>query len=174
MPFTKLPQDMLQYEINRHLDPLSRAEFNGVLKPDERIYSKFPANYALKHAILTSHKAYHAIVSELNYNLEYVGGGIVDARGLSFEKKCVKCLRRLFAFFKNPLNSLIFLHRYDLKKKCISAFTMMTGRDFPLYTHIDPFSVADLVEEATLVLNDLQAVVETGKNMTLADHKSIY
>ena len=174
MPFTKLPQDMLQYEINRHLDPLSRAEFNGVLKPDDRVYNKFPADYPLKHAILTSHRTYHAIVSELNYNLEYVGGGIVDVHGLSFETKCVKGLHRLFAFYKNPHNSLIFLHKEDLKKKCISAITMMTGHDFPLYAHIDSFLVADLIEEATLVLKNLETIAETGSNMTLKDHKSIY
>ena len=174
MSFTLMPQDMLQHEINRFLDPLSRAEFNGVLKPDERVYKKFPVNYSLKHAILTAHKAYHAIVSELNYNLDYVGDGIVDEHGMSFEKKSVKGLRRLFAFFKNPHNSLIFMHKPDLKLQFTSGVAMMAGPNLDLYYYLDQELVADLRAEATGVLAILELFPETGTSMTLKDHESIY
>jgi hypothetical protein len=174
MSFTLMPQDMLQHEINHFLDPLSRAEFNGVLKPDERVYKKFPLDYALKHAILTAHKAYHAIVAELNYNLDNVGLGVVDSRGMSFEKKAVKGLRRFFAFFKNPLNSLIFMHKPDLKKQFTSGIAMMAGPRLDLYYYLDEELVAELRAEATHVLATINAIRVVGTSLTLKDHESIY
>jgi hypothetical protein len=172
--FTTLPQDVLQYVMSPFLDPLSRTTFNTVTKPDERVYKKFPADYALKHAILTAHKAYHTIVSELNYNLDNIGGGVVDARGISFEEKCVKGLWRLFNFFKNPHNSLIFMHKTDWKKQCISVITLMTRPDMDLYYYLDPYVIADLRTAAASVLAHIEAVADTGRSMTLKTHKSIY
>jgi hypothetical protein len=172
--FSKLPQDMLQHEINRYLDPNSRGDFNAVLKSSERVYKKFPTDYALKHAILTAHKTCRTIVSELYYNLENIGGGIVDSRGVSFERKSVKCLRRLFAFFKNPHNSVIFMYISDLKDISISLITSLTESNLDLYYRLDSCLVADLKTEAASVLAYVATITNTGLSMTLTDYKSIY
>jgi len=172
--FTHLPQDMLQHEINRYLDPNSRCDFNAVLKSSERVYKKFPTDYALKHAILTAHKTCSTIVSELYYNLENIGSGIVDSRGLSFEKKSVKCLRRLFAFFKNPHNSVIFMYISDLKDISTTLITSLAESNLQLYYYLDAHLVAELRTEAASVLAYVATIAETGRSMTLTDYKSIY
>ena len=51
MSFALLPQDILQWEINKWLTAGDRVSFNMVLQADERVYKKFDRNFAEKHSL---------------------------------------------------------------------------------------------------------------------------
>jgi len=129
--FTMLPQDMLQHEINRFLDPISRAEFNAVIKPDERVYMKFPPGHAIKHAIKVKHNMYEVIAQ-------------TTIRALSLLQRpdppvdvAVRGLKKLFAFLGDDANAIIFMHKIGLKEKMIHMLEMWMDDDNELYDYLE-------------------------------------
>jgi hypothetical protein len=117
--FTALPQDVLQYEINRYLNPESRAEFNAVLKPDERIYKKLPTDYALKHAIKTTFNAYTSIGLLADFYTEEIYG--TDYRRMSAAICGEKTLIRMFNLWFQPLNALAIMYQRGLKEQLLRS-----------------------------------------------------
>ena len=131
MPFTKLPQDMLQHEINNFLDAESRADFNAVLKPDERVHKKMPSDYALKHAIKTSFNAYTSIGLLANSYIEEIGGG--EYRRQRAATGAEKTLLRMFNLWFKPLNALAIMHQSGLKEQLL--------RSLESWMEDDPYNV---------------------------------
>ena len=119
MSFTLMPQDMLQYEINRFLDPESRAEFNAVLKPDERIYKKLSPDYALKHAIKVTYNSYTRMGLLVNFYIGEMYGG--DFRRQISAQGAEKTLMNMFNLWHTPLNTLAIMYQRDLKAKIIRS-----------------------------------------------------
>jgi len=119
MPFIALPQDMLQYEINRYLNPESRAEFNAVLKPDMRVYKKLPTDYALKHAIKTTFNAYTSIGLLADSYIEEIGGS--EYRSQRAATGGEKTLIRMFNLWFQPLNALAIMYQRGLKEQLLRS-----------------------------------------------------
>lgn len=65
--FNFIPLDVLQYVINTFLTPEERGNFNAVLEPTERVFKKFPTNFAEKHALKIAYKAQMRHANLLNY-----------------------------------------------------------------------------------------------------------
>jgi hypothetical protein len=114
--FTRLPQDMLQHEINRFLDPVSRAEFNAVLKADERVYKKMPKDFAIAFDIEVKRAHYEGIVTRLNFRLSRLdwGGSHHFDYETSNPARAEKELKKMFAFFQAPSTAIIFAHKERL------------------------------------------------------------
>jgi len=120
--FTNLPQDMLQHEITRFLDHRDSLSFNEVLRRNERVYKKLPADYALKHALKTKRLHFETIVTRLNLLLHQLGCSTAfgfDAESHRWAALATTELKKVFAFLKDPLNSLIFMYLPKLKEKMI-------------------------------------------------------
>jgi hypothetical protein len=126
-PFTRLPQDMLQHEINIFLDAESRADFNAVLKPDERVHKKMAPNYALKHAIKTSFNAYTGIGLLADSYIEEIGGG--EYRRQRAATGAEKALTRMFNLWFQPLNALAIMHQSGLKEQLLRSLESWMEND---------------------------------------------
>jgi len=117
---------------------------------------KFSADWKRMHQEIMSIDTYMAIKRDLQYYLMNCGGCIVDEYGISFEKKTAKAMKRLFKFFKNPLNSLFFRKTLAIQTSCAALIEQMVDPNYELYRYIrqNEFLIADLMEEArtTLVL----------------------
>jgi hypothetical protein len=154
--FTALPQDMLQWEISRFLNPLSRAEFNCVLQPDERVYKKLPADYALAHQIRTVHGAYQKLAMKVNVRMEMAGD---DARGRKSAAFAVIYLRSFFAFFEDPMNALAVMYQNNLKASLLrSLATWGDDNDTDLYDFITEDEKDEIKENALKAISVIEAI----------------
>jgi hypothetical protein len=113
--FTGLPQDVLQYEINPYLDPLSRIEWNKVLKPDERVYTKFPKDYAICHQLQVSLIIYQKILYNINecYNSQYTP---------DLPERMHFLLYRYAYFFLDCRNELVLKHLHKKKNDFLLSY----------------------------------------------------
>jgi hypothetical protein len=141
--FSKLPQDMLQHEINHFLDPVSRMAWNDILKKDEKVYRKFPVDYAIRHQIHTSHLAYQAITTKLMYYLEKLS----TVNTIKYGKLASIYLKKFFAFFQNPLNQIVIMHVDGMKEEFMTMVEEFTQPDLELYAHLNIFVSRDIVLE---------------------------
>jgi hypothetical protein len=132
--FTHLPQDMLQFEINRFLDPLSRAEFNGVLKADEHVFKKLPTDYALSHEIEVKRKQYQSMSLRLSYYINLVDYDYEIGKKRALIK--AEILKKIWEFLRNPLNALIFAHTKGLKEKMIRMVGDWAADDIDFYDYL--------------------------------------
>ena len=57
-----LPHDVKMHEIARFLDHRDTLAFNSVLRRDERVWKKLPADFALKHALSILKQEHNSIV----------------------------------------------------------------------------------------------------------------
>ena len=129
--FTTLPQDMLQHEINRFLDPESRAEFNAVLKPDERVYKKLSPHYALKHAIKVTYNSYTRMGLLVNFYIDGIYGS--DFRRQRSAMSAEHTLMNMFNLWYQPLNTLAIMYQDGLKAKII--------RSLEAWMEDDPYNI---------------------------------
>jgi hypothetical protein len=141
--FTNLPQDMLQHEINHYLDPVSRMNWNEVLKADERVYKKLPADYAIKHHLLVSHAAYESIANKLTFSLGRVADGWPQ-----HVPKSVKLLKKYFAWFRDPVNCIALMYTTGLKDRFVEEIRQWSEDDTDLYDVLCRDTVNELRDEA--------------------------
>ena len=106
-------EDILQYEINPYLDPLSRIEWNKVLKHDERVYTKFPKDYAIWHQLQVSLIIYQKILYNINecYNSQYTPDLPERMHFLLYRYACffLDCLKIAI----EKINSISFLYQVN-------------------------------------------------------------
>ena len=129
--FTKLPQDMLQWEVACFLDHRDILSFNEVVRKNERVYKKFPADYALKHALITKRLHYETIATRLNIMLNYLNNWECR-RPAQAEKE----LKKIFAFLKDPLNAFIFMYLRQLKGMMTRMVECWIEEDQELYEYL--------------------------------------
>jgi hypothetical protein len=169
--FTALPQDMLQWEINRFLDPLSSLNWNEVLKKDERVYKKFPKDYAIKHQIKISHKNYEDLAWRLQISLDRVE--VAGRLNEMHAPKAVKLLRKYFAFFKDPKNQVVLMYIKGRKRSFADLFASWTEDDLEFYSNLSIEQADELrIEAAEAVL--LIASVPFLRNVPAKNHKSAF
>jgi hypothetical protein len=152
--FTALPQDMLQWEINRFLDPLSRLHWNEVLKKDERVYKKLSPDYAIKHQIKLSHQGYQDIAWNLQLSLGRISGeGPEGPSSPSLDiPNSVKLLKKFFAWFEDPKNHVVLMYIKGRKARFLEDICQWTEEDMELYEHISIEQTDELRAEAREVL----------------------
>jgi len=136
--FTALPQDMLQYEIARFLTSAETLNFNEVLKNNERVYKKLPTDYALKHALITKRAQYEGIATRLASLLKRLDWGASPYFDWEHSRPALaeKELKKMFAFFRDPVNSIIFMHLRNLKDKMARMVEGWMDNDLELYSYM--------------------------------------
>ena len=144
--FSKLPQDMLMYEINRFLDPVSRAHFNAVLKPDERVYKKMPTDFAIAFDIEVKRAKYESMAKRLDRLMNRLswGGSPFFNWESSNPARAEKTLRAMFAFFQAPETAIIFAHKKGLREQMARMVGMWTEDNNELYEEYLPANGADM------------------------------
>ena len=165
--FTALPQDMLQWEINRFLDPISRASWNTVLVNDERVFKKFPRDYAIKHHIKTVKKAHYSTVVSLNYFLRKVEDSSY------YTLKAVNSLTEFFELISNPLNAVVFMYQRGLKEEIMNTLNVWCSEDNYLYTQLVCGKDKYLMFEAKAALAKVTAIPFV-RHLDMKEFKSIY
>jgi len=166
MSFTSLPQDMLQYEISRFLNPLSRAEFNCVLKPDEYVFMKLPADYALMHHIRIVKKAYEENCAIADRALDNMGFNPRESN----VKLAIKNLNNIFKIFTNPVNLLAVSYQKKLKDILLNLATVWQ-RDTELVLY--SFMSKELKKNARLMEIAVQATPFM-RHIKIQEFKTIY
>ena len=172
--FTALPQDMLQYEIARFLTSADTLNFNEVLKKDERVYKKLPTDYALKHALITKRAHYESIVIRLNFLLNRLDWGA--SPHFDWERsrpgRAEKELKKMFAFFRDPVNAVIFMHLPKLKAQMAHMVGGWMDEDNELYTYMrdEGRELRTLAEET----RDYIASVPFVRYVSTVDHQNVY
>jgi len=129
--FSTLPYDIKVHEIASFLKHCDIISFNEVLRRDERVYKKLPADYALKHALKTKRIHFETIVTRLNLLLSNVGDWD-DVR----VRRAVIELKKVFAFLKNPVNAIIFMHIRHLKEQMGRMVEQWLDDDQELYSFL--------------------------------------
>ena len=167
--FTALPQDMLQWEINRFLDPLSRLQWNEVLKKDERVYKKFPADYAIKHQVKLAHASYHSFARDLQFSLgRLADGGWEDVH----LPKALKLIKKYFAWFKDPKNHVVLMYVKGRKEIFVESMTLWTEH-MEFYENLSAPEVDALRNEAQEVVALISAVPFI-RHISPVGHKSAF
>jgi hypothetical protein len=91
---------------------------------------------------------FQAIMHDINNNLAFIGGGIVDNHGMTIEKKVSKAMERLFEFLNNPQNKVLFTQQFCSKEFCEKTLMQMADPKYELYWHLDPAYVSYLSNQA--------------------------
>ena len=152
-PFTRLPQDVLQYVINPYLKHNDRLAFNLVLKPDERIYRKIPKDYAIVHEIETKKTLYESIMRRLNYYMKLYDLDYETSKERALIK--AELTKNIYAFLCDPLNALIFAHTKGLKEHMIASVRHdLTYEEYFHFYLPDKGAELRALAEATLVVID--------------------
>ena len=136
--FTRVPQDVLQHVLSRFLDPVSRANFNAVLKPDERVYKKMPTDFAIAFDIEVKRALYEGIATRLRFRLsrlEWGGSHFFDWES-SNPARAENTVRAMFTFFQAPETAIIFAHKKGLKEQMARMVSEWTEDDNELYTYM--------------------------------------
>ena len=161
---------MLQHEINHFLDPLSRLHWNEVLKKDERVYNKFPKDYAIKHQIKLSHDRHQALAKTLQFSLGRVVNGGWEGVHVP---PAVKLLKKYFAFFKDPKNQLAIMYVKGLKPRFLESISQWTQIDMELYQNLSHSKVEALRDEALETLNIISAIPFL-RNVPVRHHQNAF
>jgi hypothetical protein len=144
--FAILPQDVIQHEINRFLDPVSRANFNAVLAPDERVYKKMPTDFAIAFDIEVKRTKYESMAKRLRHltsRLDWGPSTFFDWEN-SHPALAEKTLKKMFAFFQEPSTAIIFAYREGLREQMARMVGEWTEHNNELYEEYLPAWGADL------------------------------
>ena len=169
--FTALPQDMLQWEISRFLNPLSRAEFNCVLQPDEYIYKKLPADYALAHHIRTVHAAYNDIAKMVKYTMWLVEQGGVRRRRNA--RRFIRYLHRLLTFFNNPMNQIAIMYQDNLKEMVLRTWKDWQDDDIEVYEFISNTNKEEIQKNSRMSMSLIKGIPFI-RNISTKNFQSVY
>jgi len=121
-PFTAVPQDVLQFEINRFLDPVSRVAWNTLLTPEERVYKKLPQDYALKVNLLAQHMKFKSLRDKAADALDVLsGGGFHPLEAFLVKTRFLFNNAQLFAFLSSPLGTPLIMYRKGFKEALITT-----------------------------------------------------
>jgi len=157
--FTKLPQDMLQWEISQYLSAGDRANFNQVVRPDERVYKKFDEDLAIRHHITVMHNKYVSIMLRIRIASDTLaeGGFLVDERA---KRQGVEGLKDLFAFLSGEGRVLV-QYMKNAKKQLIIVLNTFTVDDTDIYDVCSRFQTNTLrhdAEETIAKLNEVEFI----------------
>jgi hypothetical protein len=111
-PFDYVPLDILQFVLGPFLDQETMIAFNQVTDPRERIYRRFPKDYATKHHIRVLTIKWSTMLQKINRYQD-------EASWLKNDTTIVKLLNDQTV----PVNLIIFMHYYRFREAVINKFT---------------------------------------------------
>jgi hypothetical protein len=116
--FSLLPYDIKMYEIACFLTHADALAFNSVLRRDECVYKKLPADFALKHALDILQQEHNNIVKR--YQIYQ------DADDFPRLRRAAKAM---FRFCLNPRSEIAFMHQTGVKESLIRFLTPWVDED---------------------------------------------
>jgi hypothetical protein len=119
--FSCLPWDM-KWEISTYLERADGANFNEVLRRDERVYKKFPKDFALKHALRILKQENNSIVRRIQI--------YIDRDDLRWQRRTAKAM---FRFCMNPRSEIAFMYQEGHKDKMYRFFEEWVDEDSECY-----------------------------------------
>jgi len=142
--FNFIPNDVLKYVINPFLSGEDRFNFNAVLEPTERLYKKFPTDFAIHHSIRTfapMQRAHSRAVQKALSELEDISD-----RGVIFEKigddelkkKALLVLKRYVGFLNSVQATVLIEYRANAKDFAISDIEHFLSEECSAYPFIKP------------------------------------
>ena len=105
-PFYYIPNDVLQTVLGPYLDIESMINFNRVVDHNDKVYRRFPEEYAIKHQLLVSSAKYTSMLNRFESTSNY-------------NTKC-KILYGLFKDTIQPINRVFLWHHKVFRKKYIN------------------------------------------------------
>jgi len=158
-PFDRFPLDVLQWEISPFLKPLERAAFNQVLSPQERIYKRFPDDYALMHHLRALNTEHNRIAKCLNTAIHFER---------DFEEMIIAS--RFLKFMTRPPSLVAFKYIKGFKESFLNV-SVATFED------IEPSENGIEREKLVVRARKARRIVEAvpfERNIRLIEFKSIY
>jgi hypothetical protein len=116
--FSLLPHDVKMHEIARFLNHRDLLAFNAVLRRDERVWKKLPADFALKHALSILKQEHNSIVKR--YQIYQ------DADDFPRLRRTAKAM---FRFCLAPRSEIVFMHQTGVREILIRFLTPWTDKD---------------------------------------------
>lgn len=125
--FTRIPYDVLQWELNKFLEPTDRANFNGAMQWQECIYKRFPKNFAQKFAAKVAMKVQRAHVTRINYMVDNE-----DDLGAGSVRMAINWIGLYADFLVKPVAQPLFKYSKtgETKTKALSDLATMIHEDF--------------------------------------------
>ena len=160
--FTRLPQDMLQHEIARFLTHADVLAFNEVLKKDERVYKKLPADFALKHALRVLKQQHNSIVAR--YQIYQ------DAADFPRLRRAAKAM---FRFCLTPRSDIVFMHQTGVREIMIRFLTPWVDEDSEVWEGASSARKEKLIGFARASL-DVISSMPFVRQVSLVGHNSIF
>jgi hypothetical protein len=105
--FSGLPWDM-KWEISTFLQRDESANFNEVLRRDERVYKKFEKDFALKHALRILREEHNSIMRRVQI--------YQDADDF---KRLRRAAKRMLLFCLAPRSEIAFMYQRGVKEKLL-------------------------------------------------------
>ena len=153
--FTKLPQDMLQWEIASYLNSEDRTNLNQVVRPDERVYKKFDGDFAIRHHITVSYNKYTSIISRVRAASDTLaeGGYLIDERA---KRQGIQALNDMFAFISGEARMLVqyIKHAKPQMTEVLKGFSV---DDTDIYDACSRSETRTLLYEAEKTLETMSA-----------------
>jgi len=147
--FNFVAHDILQYVLNPFLTADDRFNLNAVLEPTERIFKRFPTDFAIKHslkAFITTQKRCSIRSAEIIAQLDRI----------TPDKNTMKPLRHYVTFLTSLHAKLIFEYRMEAKRGALRDLHFFLDED-SIATFIGPklrqriLDAIDIVEDTTFL-----------------------
>ena len=128
--FARMPYDVIQWEINSFLEPAERAAMNTVLDWQERVYKRFPENFARKFAVKVAMKTQRTHIKRINYMVENE-----DDLGAGDARMAIQWIGLYADFLVKPMALPLFKYSRtgETKAKTLSDLETMIHEDFVFY-----------------------------------------
>ena len=110
--FNFVAHDILQYVLNPFLEPIERAAFNTVLEPTERVFKRFPKDFAEKHAVKIAYAAQKRHADRINFWTESANN-VPDDSWKQYAAHGVDAIGQYAEFFTKPVAAPLFKYRSE-------------------------------------------------------------
>lgn len=155
--FNFVPYDVTQWKISAFLTPQDRAAFNAVLEPTERIFKRFPKDFAIKHSLRMLCMAQRNYAVQLIHALD---NSTIILRNEKLVRKTMRLIKNYVCFISSQAR-LIYQYRPGARATAFRELSLFLDDEFPY----EPFVTDDLREmilDARNVLDDTPFVREAG------------
>lgn len=152
MIFKCIPQDVTQWKIAPFLTPEERADFNSVLEQPERVYKKFPKDFAIKHSLRTYITAQKRHVERISYFM--ANSDIIKGQGEAARNTAMRVFEDYVDFISSHKARLIYQYKDKSKKSANhDLMVFLDGRDFPYRLYISQ-KLRDKLWDASIFVED--------------------
>lgn len=117
--FDIVPYDVLQTVLAPYFDTESLVNFNRVVKHRDRVYHRFPKDYAIKHHMRVNIRKWNDMMSK--FEVEYD------------QKKRSLFLYQIFRDILQPINSNIFWHDEAFRKSMLGRMSKFKNPSSDVY-----------------------------------------